>query len=307
MLLDIALLNIQGGWSRTGFDFHRRFPLVLADVQDPPALWLFNEAVDWDAKGGRGRYAAARALRDLYDTPYVVETGWLERSPHPPAIVYDPTRLILRSWTDAATCATPRDRNRAEFDDAVAPARPDGLPALAVSLHHFDYADGTTRMAEAKRMVARVRGDVPYIGAGDFNGAVSGPQFPDKDWETLVRTQPHKRYHKSWQPAGLGTPFVADTRAMDILLGPWDEELGTRHGPRTLFALAEDDWIQRGRPDELLTPTTNTGADAGGSLVIDQILRNHRVGLVEGTYRVHVPASGQQVSDHRLVTATITL
>lgn len=307
MILDIALLNIQNGWSRTGFDFHQRFPLVLADVEDPPALWLFNEAVGWDAKGGRGRYAAARTLTDLYGTPYVVETGWLGRSAHPPAIAYDPTRLTLRSWMDESTCTTPRSRNRAEFDDATQAFDPDGPPSLVVSLHHFDYAEGGTRLTQAQRVVHQVPQTVPYIGAGDLNGTASGPHLPDKDWEELVRTQPHKRFHKSWQPGGPGTPWVADTRALDALIGAWDHDRGVRYEPRTLFALAEDDWVQRGDPDAVLLPTTNTGADAGGSLLIDYILRNRHVELVEGTYRVHVPREGQQVSDHRLVTATIAV
>ncbi|RNL86573.1 hypothetical protein [Halostreptopolyspora alba] len=304
--LPLALLNIQQGWSRD-FDF-TRFDDVLADVSEPPALIMVNEAVRWWANWGRGKYAAALTLSRVFGTHYGIEIGWCDRSDHPPALLYDTARLRLLAWADEHSCSNTALRNTAELVLAGGDKGPGDPPDLRVRLHHFHFSSGTRRLAEAEVLAAQTGQDVPTIVAGDLNATASGPHLPDKDWQRVGERAPQRLRRKAHQPGGVGAPWVADTRALDTLIGAWDPTTGTRENSPGLYALAEDDWRQRGAdPHDTLVPTTNTRAERGGGLVIDWILRNELVELVPDTYRVHIPAPGRQHTDHRLITATVRM
>ncbi|MBB4935186.1 endonuclease/exonuclease/phosphatase family metal-dependent hydrolase [Lipingzhangella halophila] len=304
--LPLALLNIQQGWS-SDFDF-TRFGDVFADVSDPPALIMINEAVQWWANLGRGKYAAALALSRMFGVHYAIEIGWLDRSDHPPALVYDTARLQLTAWANEHSCTNTALRNTAEFVLADSGKGPSDPPDLRVRLQHFHFSSATRRLAEAEILAAQARQDVPTIVAGDLNATASGPHLPDRDWDRVRERAPQRLRRKAWQPGGAGTPWVADTRAVDTLIGAWNPETGQREDNPGLYALAEDDWHQRGaRPDDTLVGTTNTRGERDGGLLIDWILRNELVELVPDTYRVHIPAPGRQHTDHRLVTATVQM
>jgi hypothetical protein len=58
-----------------------------------------------------------------------------------------------------------------------------------------------------------------------------------------------------------------DTRAIDYLIGEWDEATGQRTGGCGLHAVAEMAW--RADPSQPILPTVNDGVDPGGGLLID--------------------------------------
>jgi hypothetical protein len=123
--------------------------------------------------------------------------------------------------------------------------------------------------------------------------------------------------------------WVDDTRAMDLMLGAWDEtterraavaySVGQTLAGQTLLqpaigwhALAELA-SQSGTPKEqAFMPTVNRGPEHGGGMLIDWLLVNNewQEGLVPGSYQVHAPESSdhrEHPSDHRLVTAKLQL
>jgi endonuclease/exonuclease/phosphatase family metal-dependent hydrolase len=300
--LPIALINIKDGWLKD-FDFSR-FHFLFEDVPEPPALVMVNEAVQWAADRGHGKYAAAAALSQMYGTHYGVEVGWIDRSDHPPAVLYDASRLWMTSWADEHSCRAVKSRNTADFSFAGTAKRVGDKPDLRVQVCHFDFVSGDRRLLEAHDVVGVLNPDVPTVVAGDFNGTASGPHMPDKRWDWVAG---HKIHHKGMPSNGPGSERVADTRAVDALIGVWDAGLKGRVDNPGLWALAEDDWVRRGCPDEPVLPTTNTPPGDGGSLLIDWILRNRHIALVPDTYRVHIPRRGREQSDHRLVTATISV
>ncbi|PSK96215.1 hypothetical protein CLV63_11297 [Murinocardiopsis flavida] len=293
--LPIALINLENGLHEQGFAFDDPFARIFTDVDEPPALILVNEATQWWAGGGRGGYRAASALRRRYGTPYAIEIGWCDRSDHPPALIYDPTRLEMTWWGDERSIPNLSRRNVAELRTGTG-------RELRVVLQHWHPKDGDTRLKEARHISWTVEGPPTLLG-GDLNGTGSGPHWPEKDWPA---TPPHKRHHKGWQPGGPGTAWTRDTRAVDHLIGTWSPDGGRVDGCG-FHALAELDWRHRGAdPADQLVPTTNTRAEHGGSQAIDLLLVNDPELFVPGSYRVHIPA-GLLDTDHRLVTATIGL
>lgn len=295
MRLTMALINLKDGWSDHQ-DFSRLAD-VFADVGEPPALIAVNEAFEWDRDGGRTGLAAANALALLYDRPYQVRVGWCARSGHPPALVWDPTCVTLEWWGDQVS-------TRALFKRNTALMRTRQGTGLQVVLQHWHPFDGDHRLHQARTISWAADPGVPAIVGGDLNSTASGAHLPEKDWH---RTPPHTRHHKGWQPQGPGTRWRPDTRAVDHLIGSWDSGRGHRVGGAGFHSLAELDWWQRGAPDELLAPTTNTPPERGGSMLIDWLLVNEPLagGLVPGSYRVHLPRPGLQHTDHRLVTAAL--
>jgi hypothetical protein len=95
----VALFNIQGGCLRQGggYDF-RRLQVGASAVDQPPTVWLINEAKRWRENANVGLHGAAEALSDELGVPYVGVLGISRRGPIPPAIIYNPTALALRSW-----------------------------------------------------------------------------------------------------------------------------------------------------------------------------------------------------------------
>ncbi|MFB9853870.1 hypothetical protein ACFFMR_26170 [Micromonospora andamanensis] len=266
---------------------------------------MFCEAKNYRDRAGEPKYAAAEALSDALGVPYVVELGSMRRGPLPPAIFYDPTKLLLRRWWQADDPGVFDDqRNVARF--AIRDSGPlatDRTEFLAF-VDHWQPLSGDTRLEEARRLNRYGdRQPLPVIGGGDLNATASGTHLPQRDWMAAPFSD---RSHKGI-PGPDGT-WGPDTRALDYLIGTWDEQIQTRQDGCGLHSLAEMAWCAA--PSKPILPTVNTGIETGGGLLIDWLLVNDamRAHVVPGSYRVHIPPDDRpHPSDHRLVTATLDL
>ncbi|ROO63046.1 hypothetical protein EDC02_5057 [Micromonospora sp. Llam0] len=304
--IDIALFNFQdGGWTPDGGPDFAPLQQAFADVTAAPALILLCEAKRYSDNAGAAKYAAAEALSDQLGVPYVAELGWMPRGPMPPAIFYNPNLLALRRWWNQDDPAAFDDqRNVARFALRDSGAVRDHRREFLAFVHHFAPLSGDARLEEARR-VSRYGSTepLPVIGGGDLNGTASGSHFPERDW---MAATPNQRTHKGMlRPDGTWGP---DTRALDHLIGEWDDITGQRTNGCGLHALAEMAW--RTDPNQPILPTVNPDIDPGGGLLIDWLLANDAMTphVLPDTYRVHLPDPGQRPpSDHRLVTAAIDL
>jgi len=304
--IPVALFNYQNGGLQpaSGYDFG---PLqhAFAGVDEAPALILFCEAKNYRANAGEAKYAAAEALSDALGVPYAVELGSMQRGPLPPAIFYNPNILILRRWWNQDDPGVYDDqRNVARFairgSGHVAEERKEFLAFV----HHFEPLSGDARLEEARR-VSRYGGaqPLPVIGGGDLNSTASGRHMPQRDW---MAAEFGARTHKGMRlPDGTWGP---DTRALDYLIGTWNQATQERSDGCGLHAVAEMAWrLDRSQP---IVPTVNDNVDAGGGLLIDWLLVNDAMApyVIPDSYQVHVPDDGlAHPSDHRLVTATFEL
>ncbi|GAA3757409.1 hypothetical protein [Salinactinospora qingdaonensis] len=306
MKLPVALINLDNGWSHHNFDF-THLPTLFTHMAEPPALILVNEATRWWDHGGHGKYSAARALSQRYKVPYTAEVGWLERSDHPPALIYDPTRLHLTWWGNARSTPTLARRNTAHLLLADSDKHPTDPPDLRVVLQHWHPWDGDTRLHQARAISWTADPRVPTLLGGDLNSTASGPHLPDKTWQHVPA---HQRHHKGHQPAGPTTAWHADTRALDHLIGTWNPQEGKRTHGAGFHALAELAHTHGTPAEEAFRPTTNTPPEHGGAMLIDWLLVNHPLHhtLTPGTYHVHTPPTDHPpLTDHRLITATLQL
>lgn len=303
--IDIALFNYHAG-GRTGtgsYDF-TKLQGAVADVDRAPDLILMCEAKNYRDQAGEPKYAAAEALSDEFGVPYAVELGSMMRGPLPPAIFYNPNVLILRRWWNQDDAGVYDDqRNVARFairdSGPVARIRSEFLAFV----HHFEPLSGDVRLEEARR-VSRYGSDqsLPVIGGGDLNATGSGKHLPQRDW--MAAAFPHRTHKGTLGPQGWGP----DTRALDYLLGEWDEEAQQRRDGCGFHSLAEMAW--RADPSQPILPTVNADVDAGGGLLIDWLLANDAMAphVIPNSYKVHVPDPGApHPSDHRLVSAAFDL
>ncbi|GAA4462624.1 hypothetical protein GCM10023170_067680 [Phytohabitans houttuyneae] len=302
----VALFNYQdGGRQPDGtYDF-TKLQRAFADVDEPPALILFCEAKNYRDHAGQPKYTAAETLSDELGVPYTVELGSNDRSPMPPAIFYNPDTLILRSWWNQHDPGIYQDqRNVARFAIRGNAPNQEGRTEFLAFVHHWSPLSGDNRLEEARR--ASRYGDaqpVPVIGGGDLNATASGKHLPQRDW---MAAHFSARTHKGVRgPDGQWGP---DTRALDHLIGVWDETTHQREDGCGLHAIAEIAW--RTDPTQPILPTVNDGVDAGGGLLIDWLLVNDAMTphVIPDSYKVHIPEAGQQhPSDHRLVTVALDL
>jgi len=300
-----ALFNCQGGCLRSdgGYDF-RRLQRAAADLDTAPALWLICEAKMWRANANVGLHGAAEALSDTLGVPYVGVLGTCPRGPIPPAIIYDPTVLVLRSWWNPDDPYGYTDKiNVARF--AIRDTAPDGnsRAEFLAWVDHWHPDSGTTRRQEAARLARYGRDThLPVIGGGDLNANASGPHLPQRDW-TLAS---HQRRSAEARRLPDGT-WIADTDAVDHLIGSWDGD--NRIAGCGYHAIAELAW-QAGSATALL-PTVNNNIDSGGAIIKDWLLANPAMAphIDPYSYRVHIPSCdpADWPSDHRLVTAAFDL
>jgi hypothetical protein len=293
MEIPFALVNLKDGLEN-GLALHQLRPIFEAyrPTGTRPSLLAINEA-RWRLPRSRPTREAVHELEQLFGARYEIEIGELDRSDNPPALVWDTGVWQLMEASVAAT-----DHHRWGRNTWTLVAREDPNKAVRVHVPHLDYASGTRRLMEAEILASQVGGHIPTVVAGDLNSTASGPHLPHRDYTDVPR---HKRFQKGMRlPSG---EWVDDTRALDVLIVPWDTRSGARRHQDGcgLYAIAETDWEQRRRPDELLAPTTHTHQ----SLLIDWILATEHIGLLPGTYRVW-PGDPAR-TDHKLVTATLTL
>ncbi|WP_116246867.1 hypothetical protein [Nocardiopsis sp. FIRDI 009] len=298
--LHVALVNIQDGGR--GYDRVAEFvdPL-FAPVTTPPGVVVVNEATGWRNRGMRRGLDVAHHLRTRYGPAYQLLVGHLDRSDHPPAILYDPDVLTLREWRHPTTNTTVASHNLATFTTRWG--------ELSILPQHWHPWDANTRLHEAHQVRGVVANRPRVMVVGDLNSTCSGPGelWPRKDWDTIPVA---KRHEKGWQPGGPEGAWEPRTDALDHLIGTWNPTTGTRVGGAGLATVVELDWQRRGcPPGDRFAATTNTPPERGGGMVIDHglLTRDLWETVVAGSYQVHVPPAGRQVSDHRLVTWTLRL
>ena len=287
--LPVALINLERGLDR-GQSLHLLDQIMAPCARTRPDLIVVNEAC-WLTPRRIPEREAAHRLSRLCGARYEIITGTLERSYHPPALLWNTDRLRLTEFSDDRS-----DSSRWAHNTARLVSVDDSHTDLRVIMAHFDYASGERRLIEAQTLAAQVRPGCPVLVAGDLNATASGPHLPTRNWSQVPT---HKRHHKSRQlPDGT---FVADTRALDALIGVWDDQSDTRRGGAGLHALAETAWDQQGRPACGLAPTTYSRQ----ALLIDWLLTTSDIDLVPDTYRVW--DGDPPHTDHKLVTATVRL
>jgi hypothetical protein len=303
--IDIALFNYEdGGRTAEGtYDF-TKLQRAFSNVDAPPALILFCEAKNYKDHAGEPKYAAAEALSDQLGVPYVVEIGSMARGPLPPAIFYNPDLLVLRRWWNQDDPGVYNDqRNIARFairsSAPVAAARREFLAWV----HHWEPLSGDVRLEDARRASRTGAQTLPVLGGGDLNATASGKHLPQRDW--MAATYSIRSHKGICGPDGHWGP---DTRAIDYLIGTWDEQKQQRRDGCGLHAVAEMAW--RLDPIQPILPTINDGIDPGGALLIDWLLVNDAMKpyVNAASYRVHIPDPGLPYpSDHRLVTVELDL
>jgi endonuclease/exonuclease/phosphatase family metal-dependent hydrolase len=284
----VSVFNFEaGGWRENGG--HDFSGLVAAFTDDPaPDLIVLNEAKYWDDRGETPFLTALAQLASVTGRPYV---GRLCAGPLGSAVVYDPDRLRLRRGEDLSF---PDKRGRFAFTACGGRAR------LVVRAEHWAFWSGEPRLERARLLAQFGKDPVPTLIAGDLNSTASGPHLPRIRWDAVpvgIRDYKGIRHADgSWGP---------DTRAVDRLIGGWDERLARRTVGAGFHHVAE---LDRHAPCPL-PATTN---ENGSGLHIDHLLINDAWlhpggGVVPGSYRVHIPAGRPFPSDHRRVTVTLTL
>jgi hypothetical protein len=296
----VSVFNFQaGGWTEgAGFDFAG---LLAAFGADPnPDLIVLNEAKYWDDRGETPFLAALERLALVTGRPYV---GRLGAGPLGSAVVYDPRVLRLRRGEDLSF---PDKRGRFEF--TTTPTTPTGTGSgtetgtgtrFVVRAEHWAYWSGDPRLERARLLAQFGKNPTPTLIAGDLNSTASGPHLPQIDWDTVPLGV--RDYKGLQRPDGSWGP---DTRAVDRLIGAWDERLGRRTVGAGFHHVAE---LDRHAPKPLPATTNQTGS----GLHIDHLLINdawlRAGGVVPGSYRVHIPAGEPFPSDHRRITVTLDL
>lgn len=290
--LSLIYANVQ-----SGLEAGRRLDLldeILRPIEtdDPPALVMFCEGRWWD-RGGQARFEVARILRRIYGVHYQVEVGGIARSDDPPVLAVRSDLFAWHRWN------TPHnDHHRYSHNSALlAWAHEPERVALRVQIAHLDYASGEQRLIEAQALASQFDPNLVNILAGDFNSAPSGGHCGRRDFLSVPT---HKRNQKGrLVQIGDEVVWTEDTRALDCLVGTWSHRHRQRFNGAGYMMLAEADWLQNGRPDEGLAPTTTTKQ----SLPIDHILTDWTVELVPGSYQVRL----HKHSDHAVISATIRI
>lgn len=287
---DSDLVCHRGYWDFTGLRD------LFTTVHTVPDVVVVNEAREYGLYGRRALRFAARVLSDVLGRPYVGEIGWLPQGNIGPAVFHDPTRLHLDFFgdTDPTVYASTRNLVRAHLR---------GNPHTTVFqllVDHWAYWSGPAREDHAQFVNWLGRSPVPTLLLGDLNSTASGPHWPQRDWSA---PHPGEGIGKGRRlPDGT---LVADTAALDHLIGRWDPGRGRRVHGAGFHAVPELAWRQGMARDKALIPTVNDGIDAGGGLLVDMGLLNDAwaAGLVPGTFRIHVPAGTRRedyATDHRL-------
>jgi len=292
--IGITLFNIRNGCLNEG---HYNFDTAVDLISEEPEycdLMVFCEAKEFAWRGGAGRHGFTNALKAATGRPLAGELGSFGRGEFGPIVVYDPNVVDICVFQGYGAPFIARDKR----NWCTARIRESGAHC-GILPQHWAYQDGDLRLAEAKE-TAWVGGlSFPALILGDFNSIASGgSEEPHCDF-ALMRD--HERYNKAqWTPDSKpGRPIVADTRALDFLLGHWQSECSSRIDGRGLHDLAEIAHYTYGERGALVS-TVNDGIDLGGGLRIDRALINTpgRSTLVRGSFLVR---STPPPFDHKIV------
>jgi endonuclease/exonuclease/phosphatase family metal-dependent hydrolase len=295
--LAVDLFNYQaGGLSSDGrHDFDR-----MVEAFHPgrvPDVIALNEAKYWHRRGCTPLYQATNALSAALGRPYVplLGTGAMAS-----AILYDPTVLAAETWNEIEFADK---RQLGRFVMRGSGAR------FAIIVDHWSPVDGDARLTRARQLAPYGDSQLPVLLAGDLNSTAAGRLLPQRDWTAVPE---HRRSFKGRQRSD-GT-WGPDTRALDLLIGGWDERTDRRATGRAWHALPDLAYAA-GAPAELAyRATTNHDINTGGELVNDWLLINNAWvragGLAGGSYHVHIPSGrtpAECPSDHRRISADLLL
>jgi hypothetical protein len=301
MILEVGLFNYESG----GFDKTSRrhefgkLGAAFAHLTSAPDVIVQCEGRSYANLGGEGLHGAAAALSATLGVRYVGLLGHLDRGPIAPAVFYNPHTLTVQSWVGHGTQDVFDDwRNVGWFTVNTTGGR------LGVIAQHWDSTCGDRRLFEAKQVGRFGAHPDPVLLCGDLNTSASGPHLPQRDWPEV---DPKVRHHEG---IDIGEDVIADTRALDYLIGTYDDISGERHDDMGYRAVCERAHAT-GTPAELAyAPTVNRDGH-NGAIIKDWILANTLLAAryVPGTYHVHPPADDpeQRSSDHNLVTASFDL
>lgn len=307
--IDFAYFNYEHGGlingkdcffsSGRGYEF-AGLVRVAGDQDRWPHILVMGEGDRYGYAGGEGMWEAAAAMRAAGGRAYVPLLGSLPREwgPYAPVIFVDAQTVVIRRWHD------PRSPDfAARFRNLLVASLPGRDERFCVVATHGDLHDGNARLADAMAFRRLANPDVPCLIAGDWNSVPSGPLWEDPDLaspQRCAQTETWRVMHRALWEHGprQGGPYHPDTRALDYLIGCWEE--GQRVGGVGFYDVAE-----------LAGDNTPTQpAEPGGwrRRVIDRILVNQswRDAVVPGSYHVHQPADPEHPgSDHLRVSVTI--
>jgi endonuclease/exonuclease/phosphatase family metal-dependent hydrolase len=275
--LAIATLNLENG-EHIGL-----LPDLVAEVPQLDVL-LLQEGREWDRRGQKRRFQAESLL-----APLGLDRSFL-------------TRSIRGTLHELVFVRSARLRPLAHYTPDLPDVFHDQIGAvellagglmtpLTVRSVHWSHWSGDARLDEALKLTRYAAPGACAVIAGDFNSLYPDcethvPEF-EPDWTQLP---PHKHHHKTL-PLGLRSPgtLVSDRRALSTL---------AEAGLRSAGCVAGD-----------MTPTVNAAADQGQGGRIDHILLSPMLAgaVIPGSYQVHVSDTGNQASDHRLVSVRLDL
>jgi hypothetical protein len=301
VILATALFNYESGGFNKDSRRHEfgKLSAAFAHLTTAPALIVQCEGRSYAELGGEGLYGAAAALSETLGVRYVGLLGHLDRGPIAPAVFYDPETLTVRSWVGHDSHGVFDDwRNVGWFTVNATGGR------LGVVAQHWDPTCGDRRLFEAKQVGRFGPHPDPVLLCGDLNASASGPLLPQRRWPAAA---PMRRHHEG---IVVGDEVVADTRALDYLIGAYHEDCGERHDGMGFDAVCEQAHTTGTPPEQAYAPTVNRDIDQG-AVIKDWLLTNAALtpAYIPGTYRVHLPPDDpkERSSDHNLVTASFDL
>lgn len=310
--IDLAYFNYEHGGrvcgedrlysSGRGYDF-AGLVRVAGDQGRWPHLLVIGEGDRYELSGGEGMWEAAAAMRAAGGRPYVPLACELPAEGlYAPVVFVDPQAIVIRRFFyHRLPDHGPRHSNLLV---ASLPGRA-GEEVFRVRTGHGALPGGDARLADAQRLRRLADPAVPTAVAMDWNSVPSGPCWEDRELNDPRFWPPEQhwaRVHRVlWQhgPAQAG-PYVPDTRALDYLIGWWDQARGSRAGGIGFYDVAE----LAGD----CTPTQVPARDGRQRRAIDRWLVNKPWAetVIPGSYCVHQPADpGHPDSDHLRVSFAV--
>lgn len=272
-ILTVGTLNLKDG---------RAVDLLpeLAGQAGDISLLMFQEGSRWHADGSRAQYRAERLLGDAGLDHSVMTPG---RGGAHTLIFWNSQRLRLLAHHNPLW-----DPWIGEGAAGVAEFETDRGLVLRARSVQWKFCDGDARLGEARLVTWMADPGVASLLGGDFNSLwpdCPGHEEFEPDWARLL---PNKRHHKALPP-GPGGTRISDRRALAELADA---------GFVSAACLAGD-----------MTVTVNKWADNGEGAHIDHIAASPALApcILPDTYKVHVSGTGDEASDHRLVTVQLDL
>jgi hypothetical protein len=154
---------------------------------------------------------------------------------------------------------------------------------------HWSGSGGYTGFAQASSQDGQLA-QLAAIIAGDFNATSSAAgEIVPADWRLLCD--------------GQGNSYKLSQKGKREPDGTW------RLFTDAIDGFLDHGWWDVGAQAKDFTPTVHPVIDGGSGLRIDRIMVSDRapVTLVPGSYKVHVPEPGTEVSDHRMVSCTFEI